>query len=305
MVRAPVGFEYKFRPVNLLDSLRASPVLPQGRVGIPIPIERIDLRTAAALHLWDRGYSKEPLPFETVHERLAPELDASGPGLAATLSTRLHGAPAEARAAYHELIGFLAHEVFGFDVVFEADPALRFHVPGPMPQRYRSRADGRLLAYHSDLLLGDYFEQFNCWLPLCEVVGTSALHAAPLTESIEILERFIELEGLDADSFATSRERFFEVLDTDEELCARVCASVAPLETHYGELIVFDPRLVHGTTENHEATTRVSIDFRVLPKAAYEAHQAAVAAGRETARAFDGQPLVRGGYYDLRTAFEL
>ena len=97
----------------------------------------------------DRGFTTAPLPFETVHERLSAELDTTRPGLAHTLSTRLHGAPQELRAAYLELVAFLAREVVGVDVVFEADPAVRFHVPGPMPERYRARDDHRLLTHHN------------------------------------------------------------------------------------------------------------------------------------------------------------
>lgn len=285
--------------------LHAIPQLAEPLTRVPVPVDDIDLRTPAALHLLDGGFTVEPFPFETLHERLRDHLTLGDAELGRTLSARIAGSPAELGEAYRELIAFIARDVLGFDVVFEAQPVLRFHPPGPMMDRYRCHADGGMLAFHSDLMLGDRFEQLNCWLPLTTSTRSNGLQHLPLESSIGVLEQFIALEQLDIFSLPSSREQFFRCLDTDDELRALVRDNVRSLETDYGGLWVFDPRIIHGTAENREQTTRVSIDFRLLPKDAYDRHRADVAQGDETECFFGGVPMLRGHFYDGRTAFAL
>ena len=117
--------------------LHAIPQLAEPLTRVPVPVDDIDLRTPAALHLLDGGFTVEPFPFETLHERLRDHLTLGDAELGRTLSARIAGSPAELGEAYRELIAFIARDVLGFDVVFEAQPVLRFHPPGPMMDRYR------------------------------------------------------------------------------------------------------------------------------------------------------------------------
>jgi hypothetical protein len=282
----------------LLEKLSRRAVVPGGLRRVPIPVDRIDLRTDVALYFLDRGFA-EPLPFETLHLRVPEEVQRSMP-----ISLGAVASSPELAQSYHALVRHLAREELGFDVVFEANPPLRIYFPGPLPDKYRSR-EGKLLAYHSDLLVSDYFESINCWLPLSRSQGTNALQCAPMEVSVQVLSRMAEHVGMDEVAFAYGRPAFFELLYADQALQDLVVSSCVPLPAKYGEVIMFDPRLVHGTADNLEDKTRISIDFRLLPLTAYEEAWARVGANQEAPRDFQGTLLKRGEFYDARTAFEL
>lgn len=63
-----------------------------------------------------------------------------------------------------------------------------------------------------------------------------------------------------------------------------------PKELNVGEFLVFDSALKHGNEINREEYTRVSFDFRVIPKSLYS--------GSERITANRGHKLTIGEYYD-------
>lgn len=73
----------------------------------------------------------------------------------------------------------------------------------------------------------------------------------------------------------------------------------------YGEVILFDPRLIHGTSENHENETRVSLDFRILPLESYERIVSQHEGHGIPFPEHCGLPLIRGIFYDERSAYQL
>lgn len=292
------------KAVDLRQALQRPSPFPGGFHRVAYPTDRFDLRAAAAQHVAVRDYTETPLPLDDLHLRVPQEAQLTEEGPLGAVSTNVNDTVPSLAHAYRGLIRYLAREVLGFDVVFEKNPFLRFHFPVRMPERYRS-AQGTILAHHSDTMLGDYFEQINCWLPLSNCYGTNTLQCATLGTSVEILSDFAAELGFDAEAYATSRQRFFEKLLADEALQERVLQSCSPLETNYGEVVMFDPRIVHGTAENIENGTRVSIDFRLLPLDVYEAYARHFAESGQEPPEFDGMQLLKGGYYDERTAFEL
>lgn len=289
---------------SLLEKLSRPPFLEDGFCRTTLPFDEIDIRTDVALYLLDQGFCEEPLPFETLHKRLPLDLQRSIAGKVNAVSTRVYKASPQLVQNYHAIVRYLAREEFGIDFVFEANPFLRFHFPGPQPDCYRSD-QGALLAHHSDLLLGDYFEQINCWLPLSRCYGTSALQCASLESSIQILNQFALHFGMGEADFSVARVAFFDLLYTDSSFHNLVVSSCVPAATRYGEIVMFDPRVVHATAENLEDSTRVSIDFRLLPLTAYEHVCDCINSGLEPPRSYEGKRLLRGEYYDSRTAFAL
>jgi hypothetical protein len=280
--------------------LTREPVIPGGIRRVPYATDLIDIRGRVAEALRDNGVIEEPLPFEEFHRRVRPDRLLPLQELDGAPSVQAHPA---VREAYHRLVSFVARDVLGFDVVFEANPFIRFHVPAPMPLRYRGR-NGRLLAHHNDILVGDPFEQVNCWLPLTRCRGTAAFHMSTLERSTPLLLRFAAARGLDATTFIGSRALFYEMLATDEAFQEEVVAACVPLESDYGEVVVFDARVLHATTENTEDLTRISIDFRLVPLPAYDRRAAGLAQGATSPPPGGIAPL-RGAFYDARTAFEL
>lgn len=290
--------------VDLRQALQRPSSFPGGFHRVAYPTDRFDLRGAAAEHVATRGYTETPLPLDNLHLRVPKEAQLTEEGPLGAVSTNVNDTVPSLGRTYRSLIRYLAREVLGFDVVFEKNPFLRFHFPVRLPERYRS-AQGAILAHHSDTMLGDYFEQINCWLPLSNCYGTNSLQCAPLGTSVEVLSDFAAGLGFDAEAYATSRQRFFEKLLANEALQERVLQSCSPLETNYGEVVMFDPRVIHSTAENIENGTRVSIDFRLLPLDVYEAYVRHFDESGQEPPEFDDMQLLKGGYYDEKTAFEL
>lgn len=267
---------------------------------VPLQQAVAPLRDEAAKYLVERGFTSRPLPLEELHHHVSAEDQAWTTERLSRASCELASASPGLLAAYHDLVRLVAREVLGFDVVFERDPPLRFHFPVPAPQRFRA-PDGSLLTHHSDILLGDYFEQINMWLPLTDAAGSASLLATPFETSIEVLRAFAASVGYDFERFRTGRTAFYELLVSDDALRGKLSAACLPVPVRWGDLLMFDPRVVHGTAENREGTTRVSIDFRVVPLDAYE-RLVAEDAGKHT---IEGHAAVRGGFYDERSAFQL
>lgn len=280
--------------------LEREPCLTDGLSLIAYTPEVTDIRAQIAAALIDLGITSEPLPFETLHERVRPEDQQPGQGLLG--APTIQNDPA-IRDSYLKLVRWLAREVLGFDVVFEANPPIRFHWPMQMPDRFRS-PEGTLLCHHSDIMGGDPIEQLNGWLPLTDCRRTNALAYIPFIASQRLLIRFASRLGFDLRQLAQSRHRFYEELCTDGPFRKELLETAKPLEMDYGTVAIFDARLIHGTTENVEDATRVSIDFRLLPVTAYEVLARAWANGEKPPSSRWADPL-KGGFYDERSAFEL
>jgi hypothetical protein len=286
-------------PSLLRVALARESLVPNGLHRVPYPTDLIDIRGEVARALSEHGITMEPLPFESLHQCVPPKdqlpMGISG---APTIQTA-----AGVRKVYLELIRYLAREVLQFDVVFEANPPLRFHFPVPMPFLFRSRK-GMVLAHHSDTMVGDPFEQINCWFPLMSCRGTNTLQYASLEQSQKLLFCFAASLDFDARRYALSRARFFEELYSDQAFQHEVVQNCEPLEIDYGEVALFDARLIHATAENVGGTTRVSIDFRLLPIEAYEVLTRRFEAGDKPPNPRWSNPL-KGGFYDERSAYEL
>jgi ectoine hydroxylase-related dioxygenase (phytanoyl-CoA dioxygenase family) len=178
---------------------------------------------------------------------------------------------------------------------------LRFYFPGFTLDGYRS-PDGLALSHHCDIMFGDPFEEINCWMPLgrCKATNSLQLHSQGLSHSVSLLRKFAETIDFDFSRFWESRDLFFLYLCSNTEFRSEVLASCRPMEMHYGEVLLFDPRLIHGTLDNEENETRVSIDFRLLPLSAYWAERA-----RGPRHPRGGSRRLRGHYWHALSAFEL
>jgi hypothetical protein len=291
---------------NLEEALTrpVSSFLGDGLRRITYPTDRIDLRAEVAKHVIEAGVTQVPFPLDDLHHRTSSEYQVQSARSLSRLSTNLTGTLPSLSHVYRDLVKYIACQILGFDVVFEANPPMRFHFPVPMPDRFRSRA-GVSMAQHTDTLLGDYFEGINCWVPFTKCFGTCALQCATLPESIPILIRFVRDLDLDEASYRISRERFFHKLYFDECFQRTVLTSCRPVEIDYGEMLMFDPRTIHGTAENTENATRVSLDFRLVPLKAYNKIMRCIEVNCETPAEFGGMTKVRGSFYDERTAFQL
>lgn len=213
---------------------------------------------------------------------------------------------AEDKALYRDYIRVLLHisyEILGADFVFEAKPFLRLHFPQRMPNHYRL-ANGQMACYHSDMMFGEYAEQFNCWLSITRCRGSSGLQVASLADSCRIVDRFVDSLGLEPQDYAESRPRFFEWMRDDEDAYRFVRERISPMNSEPNELVMFDPVKIHGTAENVEDATRSSMDFRILPLDDYTRIIRLATENAEKITTFDGMVYVRGDYYHSATIRE-
>ena len=219
-------------------------------------VEALECRLVA------RGFASEPGPLSALHRHLpegAAELDDNYLNDVMRSFYRLDDA---LLAGYRRLIGTLAG-MLGFDFLFQAVPILRFHPPARFPPSLRTAA-GRGSQFHSDILGGHPVRMINAWLALTPTAGTNALHLAPLADSVAVLEHFAA-NSCAHDGLAGTLLDFYAAQRDDPAFALAVASACTPVPMTPGDLVLFDARCIHGGTENREATTRVSLDFRLVP----------------------------------------
>ena len=211
--------------------------------------------------LVERGFLTEPVPLAELHRHIAPEAQRLDDHAMNAVNRSFYVLGDGLPAGYEGVIRSLAGMV-EWDFLFQAAPIIRFHFPVPYPGRMRGPS-GRGAYFHSDLMGGHPVEMVNAWLALTPTGGTSALHVASLADSLAILDQFSA--GMDHDRFGRSLDEFVTANREDGDVEARVLTACRPLPMDAGDLVLFDPRCIHGGAENVADATRVSMDFRVIP----------------------------------------
>lgn len=252
-------------------SLRHPSAIPDGFQHLSYPAEQFDLCGIATNFLVSKGFLKEPVPLERLHEHVTTEAREGDPWDELNpVSRAFYEATGEFQEAYFALIKYLGQELVPFDFIFQTTPTVRCLFPQPFSSKCWSD-DGRLLTYHSDTMFGHPFEEVNAWLPLTTCRGTSALHCSPLADGIDVLDQFCATFDYSADIYhRNSRPAFVSMLESTPRLREQVERSCVPVETGPGKLVLFDSRCLHATRENRESDTRVSLDFRIIPLERYE-----------------------------------
>ena len=190
--------------------------------------------------------------------------------------------------------------LFKFDFIFQTTPTIRFHTPGQYDNVYRSK-DDQFLGYHVDSFNGHPLEEINFWLPLTTTYGTNTIKMASLDQGIEALRRLLEDINYSADIYYNSGwDLNFMKTNSDPSYREYLDSVCEPIVSDHGDLVVFDPRCIHSATDNRETTTRVSLDFRIIPVSEYEkisVHRAS--AGRS------GRTFTKGDIFNKNTIAEI
>lgn len=170
----------------------------------------------------------------------------------------------------------------GRDFLFQSTPTIRFHFPNQTGFNWSPR-------FHTDVMLGHPPQEVNLWLPVTQTSGTNTMRLAGLADSMRILESI----GLDFKEFA-------RLVQEDRAMQADCHAVSQPVCLANGQYVAFDSRCLHATQENKTDSTRISLDFRVLP---LEDYRGLTVSYRGTGRR---QMLFQQGhYYDARTSEQL
>ena len=275
-------------------------VLPNGLRLVKYPVEAFDLRAELSRLLVERHFVSEPVPLEDLHRYVKPEDRVNDDRTLNNVSKSFYDTSTAFHDIYFSLIRYLEREVLGFDFVFQETPTIRFHFPGRFTD-IRKTKEGLNLGHHSDTMSGHPFEEINAWLPLTFCYGTNALQLGSLEKGTEAIRRLLEDIDYNADTyFGSAFSLILDKLVAEPDYQRFVLESVTPVEMRYGDLLLFDPRCLHGAAENVEPHTRVSLDFRVIPLDAYNTITREHQSQGRTRRKF-----VRGDVYHAKTAREL
>lgn len=167
----------------------------------------------------------------------------------------------------------------GRHFLFQSTPTIRFHFPNQKGFNWSPR-------FHTDVMLGHPPQEVNLWVPVTRTFESNTMRLAGLADSLRILEGV----GLDFREFARR-------VQEDPAMQADCHAASGPVTLDDGRYVAFDSRCLHATQENKTDSTRISLDFRVLP---LEDYRGLTVTYRGTGRR---QMLFQQGhYYDARTS---
>lgn len=283
--------------MNLI-TLAGPSTVPGGLAKLPYPADRINLREEVGRLLVQKGFIDHEVPLEELHLYLREEDRV--PTAYNNVTKAFFETSERFRELYFDLMKYITWNIFHFDFIFQETPNIRFHVPGPYQEIYKSK-DGRYLGYHVDSMNGHPFEEINCWLPVTRAYQTNALQLASLEDGIKILSALLEDINYNADIYHKSGwDLNYMKLNSDPEYQRFVIDSCEPMDMEYGEVLLFDPRCVHSTAENQERHTRVSLDFRLMPLEAYNSMTRQYQSQGRTRRMF-----ARGDVFYEKSAREL
>lgn len=140
---------------------------------------------------------------------------------------------------YRSFGKWLIDAYFSPDAVIQKTPTVRIHLTG-----------GKSVSFHSDAWYGHGQNVNSFWLPLTRVWGSNSLQMARSSQESRAFLRQIGLKRLDLDAINTQSEQLCEAVDAG-----------------FGDLIVFNGDVIHGTVENRTGFSRVSFDFRIAHSA--------------------------------------
>lgn len=219
---------------------------------------------AVKAQLTNLGFGTGASSLATLHHHLPPKLMAFNEHFTNAVSRAFYPVSDDIRAAYHDVLIRGVRPLLSEDFLFQAQPLIRFHFPVTFHDAMKT-ASGLPRQLHSDLLGGHPPEMMQGWLALTDCAGSAALQCASRNTSLEVLDAYREQLGPTDPPFANSLYHFYDTWDRQPSFADAIIAACAPVSMAAGDLLLFDSHCLHGGTENHEDTTRVSLDFRILP----------------------------------------
>lgn len=196
-----------------------------------------------------KGITKGIVPLEELHKHISADNTQVDEHLLNNITKNFYeDVPGfdEAYLIFRE--NFIAPLFGSAEYAYQMTPTIRFHFPSAPG----INKNGYL--FHIDSMIGHPVEETNIWLSLTDSTKHRCFHIADLKNSLNIIERYNnDIEEVQAALI-------------DENLFSEIREFCVPTTCKYGEFVVFDSRCIHGPMPNESDTTRVSIDFRIIPK---------------------------------------
>jgi len=234
--------------------------------------------------LLDAAESRSLDTLENLHRVLRPELKNLDASEINEVTRQFYEQDGEFLDTYERFYKTVIRDQItgGQDFLFQTTPTIRFHFPHQQGFNWSPR-------FHTDVMLGHPPQEVNLWLPVTRTFDTNTMRLAGLADSLRIFEGV----GLDFKEFARLVQEDVAMQKRCHEVSRPVCLD-------YGQFVAFDSRCLHATQENKTDSTRISLDFRVLP---LDEYRGLAVTYRGTGRR---QMLFQQGhYYDSRTSADL
>lgn len=207
---------------------------------------RVPLYDIIQQALVDKAITTKRVPLEELHLHVQPDMAAVDEHLLNGVTKAFYEGVEGLAAALKVLREqYVIPALGGGPYAWQATPTIRFHFPhaGGMEAR-----DERLL--HIDSMIGHPLQEINIWLSLTDTTENRSFVITPLDESMEWLKQYeYDLNRLQQ-AIKAGHVR---------------PQGVAPANCRNGEFVIMDSRCIHGPVLNRGRTTRVSMDFRLIP----------------------------------------
>ena len=134
----------------------------------------------------------------------------------------------------------LLHQIrdrYKFDFYYQFLPSLRFQQPGDKEN-----------PFHIDRWVGHGAEIVNFWVPIVNLNKHNTLHVVDEINTKNLIQK-LKTEGLSLKQF--------------DKTCKQ---NAKPIMANYGDVAIFNNHTLHGQIANISKATRLSFDFRLLPK---------------------------------------
>jgi sporadic carbohydrate cluster 2OG-Fe(II) oxygenase len=129
----------------------------------------------------------------------------------------------------------LRHEL-GRDILVQSKINLSIQMPGDK---------NSILPAHSDCWSADTPFQINLWIPLTDAFDTNSMFILSMEQTLDLTHRVAnqEIHSFDFNEIDIKKEQFVKM--------------------RFGEILLFNPAVLHGNVENKTDKTRVSLNVRL------------------------------------------
>lgn len=245
---------------NDMDRLCPLPGADDGRLALSYDPVQYDFRSCVVDTLIERGVIDSShredtslYKLENLHKFMPPKDQVLDDTQQSAVAVALY----EINLRFHSLYEKLIHDVLlpalqVEDVYWQVTPTFRVFFAD-------SKGYPGKTSYHNDIMLGHNPREINVFLPLTSCEASRSLLLAPLSKSLDLLR-----------PYHNDYARFAEDVQSSDDVQQRCESICSPLKMEVGEILVFDSRCIHAGPENRTEKSRVTVDFRLLPKSHIE-----------------------------------
>jgi len=200
--------------------------------------------------LIDRGYLKNYIPLESIHQNLLSNDMEVDKNQINNIVKSFYDTNLEMSILYKKFMEDEVVPIIGKTCYFQKTPTNRFSFPFSTGMNERD--------FHNDIMLGHPPQEINVWIPFTDASKSLSFKILPLSFSLELLK-----------IYNYNLVNLHRAIWQDDELFKKIQNKSTFVKINTGQILLFDSRCIHASTLNKSNFTRVSMDVRVIPKNDY------------------------------------